>query len=144
MITKTLILILSLMMGNVIAQDSGKEEIIDLQGAWENELGSVFHIDSIATSGEIHGRYASSTGVDGKVFPMQGFINYTEENPTEINVSFTVRWEGYGSITSWTGYVYKLEGKEKIKTMWHLVRSGKEYDWERIITNSSTFTKLEE
>jgi len=75
-----------------------------MEGKWINELGSVLVIDRIQSDGEIVGNYASSTGVDGKIFPMQGWINASEINPAEINVAFTVRWEGYGSITSWTGY----------------------------------------
>ncbi len=113
-----------------------------LIGAWQNELGSVLHIDSIGSTGEIYGHYASSTGVDGKIFPLDGKVNATTENPHEFNLAFMVRWEGYGSITSWTGYFIDDDKGSRIKTLWHLVRSGKEYDWERIITNSSTFSKM--
>ncbi len=110
-----------------------------LNGTWANELGSALVIDSIGQDGRIIGQYASSTGVDGKVFPLDGWINANSDFPDEVNISFSVRWEGYGSITSWTGYCSeKLEGSE-IKTIWNLVRSGKEFEWERIITNSSVF-----
>jgi len=110
-----------------------------LKGEWINELGSVLQIDSIQMNGSITGVYKSSTGVDGKVFALQGWVNSSEEQPDEINIAFSVRWQGYGSITSWTGYCHTHEGEDQIKTIWHLVRSGKEFDWERIISNSSTF-----
>lgn len=110
-----------------------------LVGTWTNDLGSALIIESITSHGEIIGKYASSTGVDGKIFPLDGWVNSSKDFPDEKNISFSVRWEGYGSITSWTGYCSeKLEGPE-IKTIWNLVRSGKEFEWERIITNSSVF-----
>jgi hypothetical protein len=66
-------------------------------------------------------------------------VNTSEQNPTEINISFSVKWTGFGSITSWTGYCLDNDKGSEIKTLWHLVRSGKEFDWERITSNSSTF-----
>tara|TARA_B100000497_G_scaffold123387_1_gene155960 strand:+ start:1289 stop:1711 length:423 start_codon:yes stop_codon:yes gene_type:complete len=114
----------------------------NLTGGWQNELGSILQIDSISNKGEILGVYKSSTGVDGKTFDLQGFLNYSADHPDQKNLSFSVRWKGYGSITSWTGYCYQLENRDQIKTVWHLVRSGKEFDWERVITNSSTFKPL--
>ena len=111
----------------------------DLIGNWTNDLGSVLVIDSLGNDGSINGKYASSTGVDGKVFPLVGWINRSEDHPDEINISFTVRWKGYGSITAWTGYCISGDHEAQIITIWNLVRSGKDFDWERIITNASTF-----
>ena len=120
------------------------QDCSSLNGTWVNELGSALIIDSIAQDGKIIGKYASSTGVDGKVFPLDGWVNMNEEYPDEVNISFSVRWEGYGSITSWTGYCLDKEKGSEIKTLWHLVRSGKEFSWERIISNSSTFVVFKE
>ena len=114
----------------------------DLKGQWQNELGSVLQIDDMDKSGKIVGVYRSSTGVDGKTFALQGWVNASHDHPKEINISFMVRWQGYGSITAWTGYCHNLNEKDEIKTIWNLVRSGKEHDWERIITNSSTFKPI--
>lgn len=113
-----------------------------LDGQWQNESGSILQINSVAPNGIIEGVYKSSTGVDGQTFALQGWTNVNSEVPEEKNISFSVRWDGYGSITSWTGYCYSADGRDHIKTMWHLVRSGKEFNWERIITNSSTFKSL--
>ena len=111
----------------------------NMVGQWVNELGSVFIIEKIEEDGKILGKYASSTGVDGKVFPLSGWSNRSADHPDEVNIAFSVRWEGYGSITSWTGYCLEDESGAQIKTVWNLVRSGKDFDWERIITNASTF-----
>jgi len=118
------------------------QDCINMEGKWVNELGSVLVIDSISNNGGIIGKYASSTGVDGKIFPMAGWINRSAGHPGEVNISFTVRWKGYGSITSWTGYCHFDGEVSKITTIWNLVRSGKDYNWERIITNASTFVSV--
>ena len=114
----------------------------NLKGHWVNELGSALVVEDVGSDGKLIGKYASSTGVDGKVFPLSGWVNHSDSNPGEINISFMVKWEGYGSITSWTGYCVNGEEGPLIKTIWNLVRSGKEFDWERIITNSSTFRAI--
>jgi hypothetical protein len=124
----------------LFSHQSNSQDCLQLKGQWVNELGSALIIEDVGPDGKIIGQYASSTGVDGKVFPLTGWMNRSEENPEEINIAFMVRWTGYGSITSWTGYCVEDEDGIRIKTIWNLVRSGKEHDWERIITNSSTFT----
>ncbi len=123
----------------VLASSVFSQDCQNLNGQWVNELGSALVIDDVMPDGKIIGMYSSSTGVDGKIFPLSGWINQSEDHPYEVNISFMVRWEGYGSITSWTGYCTDNEEGPQIKTIWNLVRSGKEFDWERIITNSSTF-----
>jgi len=114
----------------------------DLTGSWINELGSVLVIDSIATDGSIQGVYKSSSGVDGKTFELTGAVN--QGNTDVIAIAFRVRWEGYSSITSWTGFAHIDSEGPYIKTMWHLVRPDEKEPWERIITNSSTFRPYHE
>jgi len=111
-----------------------------LLGQWQNELGSILVIDTVSDSGEIVGAYQSSSGVDGKVFALQGFVNEITDSEV-VSVAFSVRWEGYGSITSWTGFLDRDKGGLYLKTLWLLVRPGEQEPWERIITNSSTFRR---
>lgn len=111
-----------------------------MAGEWVNELGSVLVIDSILSDGTIHGVYKSSTGVDGKVFQLSGTINQGDTDV--IAIAFRVRWDGYSSITSWTGFMDSDAQGKYIKTLWHLVRPDEIEPWERIITNSSTFRPL--
>lgn len=108
-----------------------------LAGIWENELGSQLAIDSVGEDGSLYGEYRSSTGVDGKIFPLKGWVNNTDSQP--VTMAFAVRWEGYGSITAWTGYCDTDAQGPHIRTMWHLVRPDTEFAWERIIANSSVF-----
>ena len=119
------------------------QDCSDLTGQWINELGSVLVIEAINTDGSIKGEYRSSTGVDGKIFPLQGWIN--NDGPGSggpPSIAFSVRWEGYSSITSWTGSCDEYAEGPRIKTLWHLVRPNQEFEWERVIANSSTFRPL--
>ncbi len=112
----------------------------DLTGTWINELGSQLVIDSVDTNGFLFGEYRSSSGVDGKVFPMQGWTNRKPNSPS-IAVAFNVHWGEYGSITSWSGYLDQDVQGLFLKTLWHLVRPTEKQPWERIISNSSTYRK---
>ncbi len=110
------------------------------RGKWQNELGSLLVIDKINNDGSIKGEYRSSTGVDGKVFPLSGLVNNYQVSDTSVtSIAFSVRWEGYNSITSWTGSCDSDSDGPRIKTLWHLVRPEQEFEWERVIANSSTF-----
>lgn len=62
-------------------------------GSWQNELGSILQIDSITEDQQLQGVYRSSSGVDGKIFPLQGWINNSDSSV--LAVAFSVRWEGY-------------------------------------------------
>ena len=119
------------------------QDCTHLEGQWQNELGSVLVIDQVLDNGSIAGEYRSSTGVDGKTFPLQGWVNnYQSEIAAPVSIAFSVRWSGYSSITSWSGTCDNNEDGPFIKTLWHLVRPDQEFEWERIIANSSTFTPL--
>ena len=106
-----------------------------LIGRWINQDSSILHID-LETNGMIKGHYQSNASNDSMRYPLHGLVNRSEDLPT---VSFTVSWGDYGSITSWTGYCQEEENKPTITTMWHLVRPYVEQDWERMLTNKSTF-----
>ena len=121
------------------------QDCTDLTGQWVNELGSVLVIEQTNPDGSIIGEYRSSTGVDGKVFPLQGWINnYGPDSEGPPSIAFSVRWEGYESITSWTGSCDADDTGPRIKTLWHLVRPNQEFEWERIIANSSVFRPLDQ
>jgi hypothetical protein len=128
-------LLLQLNTNIALAQDCN-----DLRGEWINELGSVLVIDELSEDHQIIGEYKSSTGVDGKVFPLLGWVNNSDGEV--VSLSFSVRWEGYTSITSWTGSCDTTDEGPRIKVLWHLVRPHQEHAWERIISNSSLFKPI--
>lgn len=115
----------------------------DLKGTWTNQLGSTLEIEKIdKKTGRFSGYYISPTGTKGDEYDLTGYTNSLpkeEGKHNVIGVTFSVRWGGYGSLTSWTGYYTEVEGKPTIVTMWHLVRSRTELPYEHIITGSDTF-----
>ena len=106
-----------------------------LVGHWMNQDSSIMMVDS-DHAGKLLGHYQSNASNDADLFPLDGFVNRALVIPT---LSFAVSWGTYGSITSWTGYCKTDEKGPYIKTMWHLVRPYAEEDWERFVTNTSTF-----
>lgn len=52
---------------------------------------------------------------------------------------FSVQWGNYGSMTAWTGTCDASGGVPAITTVWHLVRTGSQYSWDHMLTNSDVF-----
>ncbi|MDX1478316.1 MAG: avidin/streptavidin family protein [Saprospiraceae bacterium] len=139
------ILACCLLIWSICAWPTHAQSCSDLQGIWENELGSRLVIAQVTTDHQLQGEYRSSSGVDGQTFPLIGWVNNRGPDAKgPVTISFSVRWEGYGSLTSWTGTCETDEDGASIKTLWHLVRPGPEFAWERIIANSSTFRPVQE
>jgi hypothetical protein len=107
-----------------------------LEGRWINQDSSIMHIMS-ESNGMLTGTYQSNASRDSRLFPFAGHVNRQGEFPT---LSFAVSWAEYGSMTSWTGYCREKQGLSTLMTMWHLVRPYVDEDWERFVTNTSTFT----
>ena len=129
----------------IIVQRPFAQDCSDLTGTWQNELGSQLVIESITPDSQIEGVYKSSSGVDGKTFALMGWVNnYQKQGESAVSIAFSVRWEGYASITSWTGSCAVDDEGPFIKTLWHLVRPDTEFEWERVIANSSTFRPVGE
>ena len=104
----------------------------DVIGEWQNELGSVLQIDSIGSDGVLNGIYLSSSGVDGRKFPLIGYINKKEDGQG-LAIAFMVHWGDYGSITSWSGYYERDKDGPLIKTLWHLVRPHEDESWNALL-----------
>lgn len=138
-------LVLGVFMAALAAQASATQPSCNnMIGAWVNELGSTMDIASIDSSTKmIKGTYSSPSGSSGQQFPLVGWVNHLPAAPNGNNahvVSFSVQWRQFGSITSWTGTCTNKNNTPTIKTIWNLVRSNSQFDWDHIITNSDTFT----
>lgn len=112
-------------------------------GAWVNDQGSTLTIKSIDPSTSmIKGTYKSPSGTTGQAFNLTGWVNHSKPVKKANNfntIAFSVQWGKYGSITSWTGYCLNKKNTPTIKTIWNLVRSNSQFDWDHILTNSDTF-----
>lgn len=85
---------------------------------WENQSGSVLHIDAVDAGGHFTGRYVN--GASG--YACQGLEYAVEGRVFDPLITFNVVWraeaETCHTITSWTGVI---EG-DVIDTQWSLVR----------------------
>jgi hypothetical protein len=109
-------------------------------GLWVNEGGSQLHLEISGKS--VSGFYitAAKRPVPGKQYPIIGWAN-------EDLIGFVVAWEESHSLTSWCGrYTIDGDGRECIKTVWHLGRLYEDSSytienpvWSSFITNTNTY-----
>ena len=113
---------------------------VDFNGAWNNDMGSqaVF----IVKDGEVRGTYNTNVGEPdkGQSFPLIGLVEGDQ-------ITFTVNFKGFGSMTAWTGQLTKNEdGESYIRTHWHLTKDIEdaleaEDIWGSIRTGASQFKR---
>ena len=108
-------------------------------GEWVNERGSAVTLS--CEDGRLKGVYQTNVGQPdkGQSFPL---IGWAEGD----NVSFTVNFKGYGSITAWVGQIEVVNAQEQLKTLWHLTRNiedAAEADdmWKSVTAGASVFTR---
>ena len=116
---------------------SASAEDVALSGQWVNERGSA--VTFTDNDGLLSGYYNTQLGNPDPAsrFPLTGFIEGDQ-------VTFTVNFKGYGSLTSWTGQMSEDEDGSYIRTLWHLTRDvpdAEEDDdlWSSIIAGNATF-----
>ncbi len=109
----------------------------DVSGTWVNERGSA--VTFTVKEGLLSGYYNTQLGnPDSKSkFPLTGFIEGDQ-------VTFTVNFKGYDSLTSWTGQISQDDQGPFIRTLWHLTRDvpddqENEDMWSSIVAGSANF-----
>lgn len=114
----------------------------EFQGAWDNDRGSrvTFTVNS---DGLLGGYYQTNLGQPekSKKFPLTGFTEGDQ-------ITFTVNFKGYGSLTSWTGQMSRDAKGDFIQTLWNLTRDVDDKDeeadlWQSITSGASTFRRAE-
>ena len=107
------------------------------EGQWINDRNS--SVTFIETKGILSGYYQTALGQPdkSKKFPLTGFVEGDQ-------ITFTVNFKGYGSLTSWTGQLSEDNDGPYIRTLWHLTRDvadTKENDdlWQSITAGASDF-----
>ena len=88
----------------------------DLDGVWVNEAGSAVTF-KVAEDGILSGYYQTELGQPDAEsrFPLTGW--------TQGDVlAFSVKFTGFGSITSWSGQVSEDETGPFIRTLWHYTK----------------------
>jgi len=106
-------------------------------GVWENDRGS--QVTFKAVDGLLSGFYQTNVGQPdkSKKFPLTGFAEGDQ-------ITFTVNFKGYGSMTSWTGQMTEDDTGPYIRTLWNLTRdvedTAEDDDlWKSITSGASEF-----
>lgn len=116
---------------------SAAAEDPSVEGVWVNERGSA--VTFVDTDGLLSGYYNTQLGnpdPDSR-FPLTGFTEGDQ-------VTFTVNFKGYGSLTSWTGQMSEDAEGVYLRTLWHLTRDVPDIEedddlWSSIIAGNATF-----
>lgn len=108
-------------------------------GLWINQRGS--GVSFSLKDGVLSGFYQTALGQPdkSKKFPLTGFVEGDQ-------ITFTVNFKGYGSLTSWTGQMTRDAEGDYIRTLWQLTRDitdEKEDDdlWQSITSGASDFRR---
>jgi avidin family protein len=111
----------------------------DIAGRWYNQHGSEMDLQ-VDSRGHIHGTFRSGVGFPepGEQFEVIGSV------AGEL-VAFSVSFGKYDSMTSWTGHVGKVDGKETLYALWHMsvgLPPGHEQQlWQGIWSGADTFER---
>lgn len=124
------------------AQATEVERPVDFNGAWNNDMGS--QVVFTVKEGEVRGTYNTNVGEPdkGQSFPLIGFVEGDQ-------ITFTVNFKGFGSMTAWTGQLTQNdEGEPYIRTLWHLTKDiedklEKQDIWGSVRTGASNFTRVD-
>lgn len=110
----------------------------DLGGVWVNEAGSAVELRA-NEDGSLSGQYRTELGApdSGDSFPLTGWVNGDA-------LAFSVRFDGFGSITSWSGQLSEDENGPFIRTLWHYTKDIPDEDepenlWKTINAGAATF-----
>jgi Avidin family len=98
---------------------------IDFTGTWSNDLDSEMTLQ--LDENKVTGKYKTAVGQPSKSeeFDLVGWAFGDQ-------ITFTVDFSKYGSITAWVGQHTFHTGEEVIHTLWHLTQNipdAKEKEW---------------
>lgn len=120
-----------------VADDNPKGATDLFSGLWENDRGSQVTFEN--ENGALSGVYQTNRGQPdkSKKFPLTGFASGDQ-------ITFTVNFKNYGSMTSWTGQLTEDSDGPYIRTLWHLTRDvaddAEDGDlWKSITAGASDF-----
>ncbi len=122
------------------AQDSQTRSVDLFSGQWVNDRNSA--VTFKVHEGLLSGHYQTALGQPdkSKKFPLTGFVEGDQ-------ITFTVNFKGYGSLTSWTGQLTEDAKGEYIRTLWNLTRDVEDAKeakdmWNSITSGASDFRRV--
>ena len=137
MFRKIGLLIFALSLSSCAQAQESKSNLFE--GQWVNDRDSAVMFE--VTDGLLSGHYQTALGQPdkSKKFPLTGFVEGDQ-------ITFTVNFKGYGSMTSWTGQLTSDEEGDYIRTLWNLTRdvedAAEDDDlWKSITSGASEFRR---
>ena len=126
---------------SVLASCAQAQETNDpFTGQWVNDRNSA--VMFTVKDGLLSGYYQTALGQPdkSKKFPLTGFAEGDQ-------ITFTVNFKGYGSLTSWTGQLTTDEKGDYIRTLWNLTRDVEDAEedddlWQSITSGASDFRRF--
>jgi hypothetical protein len=111
-----------------------------LNGLWVNEAGSAVEI-TVYETGELRGYYQTELG-DPDAATRFALIGWTQGDI----LAFSVRFDGFGSITSWSGQLSEDQDGPFIRTLWHYTKDIPDAEeaedlWKTINAGAATFRR---
>ena len=115
--------------------------LFDFDGRWYNQHAS--HMDiQVDKNGGVSGSYSTAVGAPGQEeeFQLVGFA-------AEDQISFTVNFGKYASLTAWAGQATEDADKNAvILTFWHLTKNipdpaEPKNQWATVLTGSDVFKR---
>jgi hypothetical protein len=91
---------------------------VNFSGKWHNQHCSEMEL-TIGPNGSLTGIYSTGVGAPtpAEHFPLVGFV-------ADDQISFTVNFGSYGSLTAWVGQLTAdAAGNEFLETFWHLTEN---------------------
>lgn len=118
-------------LSRVLAGSGGQ---VDFTGTWTNELGSSVELRQEGSMLTGHYKSQKAAGPNPATGPLVGFVD------GEL-ITFTVHWDEYQAITSWTG---RLED-EGITALWQMTsREPDGSEWAGITAGADEFWRVDE
>ncbi len=119
--------------------EAQEPQVTLFEGQWVNDRDSAVMFK--VTDGLLSGHYQTALGRPdkSKKFPLTGFVEGDQ-------ITFTVNFKGYGSLTSWTGQLTEDGEGAYIRTLWNLTRdvedAAEDDDlWKSITSGASDFRR---
>ena len=129
-------------LSDTIGHQASTKRAPDVDGIWENRLGSQMQLSVDPGTRVVTGSYRTAVGKPGpnEEFDLRGFVS------CDLLV-FCVNFGKYASLTAWVGQHTKDDnGNEVIYTLWHLAKNVPDKDepedlWAGILAGSNEYRR---
>lgn len=121
-----------------------KDEMMNLNGTWYNELGSMMQL-TVDPLGSVSGLYQTKVGDASGLYKLSGRTEVNSPN-NDQNIGFVVSWENDSgnsySVTAWSGQVQLVGGEQIMRTTWLLTsETNPQDDWKSTLVGMNVFRR---